>query len=113
MKIVGTDSQTNANKSLVTLEVVERMAQLAKLPVPVAQQQSLVDAFNETLQVVDELSEVEVSNTPPTDHPTGLRNVSRADVVTNCSFSQTEALSNAKRTQDGFFVVNQVLPSHE
>lgn len=89
---------------------VLKIAKLANLSVTDAEADELAHGFTKTLTVVDALQSVDVSATEPTNQVTGLENVWRDDAIdTTRMFTQEQALSNAKRTHNGFFVVDQIL----
>lgn len=89
---------------------VTKIAKLATIPITDSEAIDLAKGFTKVLTIVDELNNVNVSNVEPTSQVTGLENVFREDVVDkNRMFTQKEALSNANRTADGFFMVDQVL----
>lgn len=93
-----------------TTTQVTHIAQLANIPVSEAEATKLAAAFNETLEVVNKLKELDTSQVPTTHQVTGLENVARDDVVeTDIMFSQEEALANASKTHQGYFVVPQVI----
>lgn len=90
--------------------LVAHVATLAHLPIKPAQIGVLVREFNETLAVIDNLHEVDVSATEPTHQVTGLENAWRDDVVDEeRMFTQSEALVNAPKQHEGFFVVPRIL----
>ncbi len=89
---------------------VKHIAQLAHIPITDQEEKALEVAFEETLVVVNQLKEVDVTGVDPTSQVTGLENVWREDVVRpEDTFTQAEALSNAKKTYQGYFVVPQVI----
>lgn len=89
---------------------VQKIAKLANIPVTDALAEDLADGFTKTMTVVDELTRVDVEGIEATNQVTGLENVLREDEIdTSRIFSQEEALANAKRTHNGFFVVDQIL----
>jgi len=89
---------------------VMKVAQLANIPVDPSQATTLAQGFTTTMSVVDQLNTIDVTNISPTHHVTGLENVMREDVVDQeRMFTQEEALSNASRTENGYFVVDQVI----
>ncbi len=99
-------------KSTITFssQDVKKIAALAKIPVTPQEEQKLADGFNATMDVVDELFKVDVAGIEPTSQVTGLVNVFREDEVdATRQFSQEQALANAKRTYNGFFVVPQII----
>lgn len=90
--------------------IVHHVAQLAQIPVTDQEEEKLEKAFDETLKVVDQLQELDVSGIEPTHQVTGLINVLREDIVDDKHmFTQEQALANAKNTHNGFFVVNQLI----
>jgi aspartyl-tRNA(Asn)/glutamyl-tRNA(Gln) amidotransferase subunit C len=87
---------------------VKHIAKLANLPINEQEEKKLEDQLNETLAYIEILKEVDTKNVEPTAHVTGLENTTRADIATS-SLSQKQALSNAKKTSDGFFEVEAIL----
>lgn len=94
----------------INQSTVKHIATLAQIPISNEESEKLTTAFLETLEVIDELQEIDTNTTEPTHQVTGLKNVLRDDVVIEEQmFSQKEALSNAKHTHQGFFVVPKIL----
>lgn len=99
-----TDHQT------ITTSQVRHIAQLADIPITAQEEVNLADAFNETLEVVDKLKSVNVQNVEPTHQVTGLENIWREDKINQTNtFTQTQALANARQTHQGFFVVSRII----
>lgn len=97
----------------ITTNVVTHMAALAHIPVTPSEEETLAQGFTKTIAVVETLNSVDVSNAK-TDHMTGLVNVTREDEVDESRmFSQEQALANAPRTHNGFFVVDQVIAQED
>lgn len=97
-------------KATVTPAEVRHIATLAQIPVSAEEEQKFASAFAETLEVVDQLRQVDVSKTPTTHQVTGLENVWREDAVDEKKqFTQEEALANAPQKHEGYFVVARVL----
>lgn len=97
------------NTTLSTTQVAH-IAKLANIPVTDAEAAKLAQAFNETLEVVNQLKEVDTANVPTTHQVTGFENVTRDDVVNQENMlTQEEALANAVRKHQGYFVVPQVI----
>jgi len=93
-----------------TAKEVKHIAKLANIPVKDEEEKKLADGFTTTLKVVDELFKVNVKGVEPTHQVTGLENVLREDEVNpERTFTQEQALANAPRTNNGFFVVDQVI----
>ena len=66
------------------------------------------EQIGEALDAVKLLKTLDTKGVTPLAHPTGLKNVTRKDVVIP-SLTQEEALSGAKRTHNGYFVVDAIL----
>ncbi len=91
-------------------QTVHHIAQLANIPISSDEEAKLAGQFEETIEVVAHLSELDTANVEPTSQVTGLENVLRDDVVdTSRMFSQDQALANASKKADGYFVVPQVI----
>jgi aspartyl-tRNA(Asn)/glutamyl-tRNA(Gln) amidotransferase subunit C len=100
--------------SSITQTQVAHIAQLANIPVSDAQAATLTTAFAETLKVIENLQQCDVSNVQPTHQVTGLENVTRTDEVDHDRmFTQKEALQNAAQTHNGYFVVPQILTAKD
>jgi aspartyl/glutamyl-tRNA(Asn/Gln) amidotransferase C subunit len=98
-----------AKKSFTPLDV-QNIANLANIPVTPAETKKIADGFTVTMSVVDTLFTVDVKNIEPTHQVTGLSDITRTDEIdVPRMFTQDEALLNAKRTHNGFFVVDQIL----
>ena len=87
---------------------VKHIATLANLPINEQEEKKLEAQLTETLDYIKSLQEVDTKNIQPTAHVTGLENVTRED-KTSLSLTQTEALSNTKKTHNGFFQVEAIL----
>lgn len=102
--------KTKSTSKSFSVQDVDHIAKLANIPVSDEEKKVLADGFSKTIAVVDKLFKVDVSGIDPTHHVTGLENVFRDDTVDEKRmFSQDQALANAKRSYNGYFVVNQVL----
>ena len=72
----------------------------------------LESQLEETLETIAQLDEVDTKNVEPTSQVTGMTNVFREDVIDQARIlSQSEALSNAKNTHKGYFVVPALIES--
>ena len=113
-RAISATLSTVVTKNKVSSDQVEHIAQLAAIPTSDKENQQLAQAFAETLDVVDELKKVDVSQVETTHQVTGFKNVTRADIVDqSASFTQQEALANAPKQQDGYFVVPQILQAQD
>jgi aspartyl/glutamyl-tRNA(Asn/Gln) amidotransferase C subunit len=93
-----------------TADDVRQIAGLANIPVTAGEEEKLAEGFNTTMQVVDQLQQVDVESVEPTSQVTDKENELREDKVdTARMFTQQQALSGATRTHNGYFVVEQVI----
>ena len=93
---------------------VKHIAQLANIPVTEEESIDLADDFTETLKIVDQLKKADVKKAEITHQITGFKNVFREDIVkAEQSFTQKEALANAKTTYKGYFVVPYILQNKD
>lgn len=89
---------------------VKHLAKLANL----SPSQSLIPALQSgvetTLEYAKILGQVDVSHVGVTNEITGLTNILREDSVDESrTFIQAEALANADKTYNGFFMVDAIL----
>lgn len=90
---------------------VPHVAKLANLTVSPDKEPKLEKQLEEILGYVEKLKEVEASGIEEASQVTGLENVVREDVETNCELSQEEAISGSSSTQNGLFKVKGILPN--
>lgn len=83
---------------------VTHVATLANLPLTSVEKEKFKKQLTETLSYVESLNEVDTKNVKPTDHVTGLENVTRED-KSEPSLTQKEALSNTTSKYNGFVKV--------
>lgn len=94
----------------ITKHKVADIAKLTNMSLEPQELEELTKAFVKTLEVINQLQELEVSKVDPTHHVTGIKNVTREDVVEeNYSYTQQQALANTNHSHQGFFVVPRVL----
>jgi len=87
---------------------IQHLAQLANLPLDEINAKKLEGQLEETLDYIARLNELNTKDVELTSQATGLENITREDVISP-SLSQDEALKNAKRVHNGFFVVDAIL----
>ena len=87
---------------------IAHIAKLANIPVSHEEEKKLEQELESTLIQVGRLEEIATENIIPTFQVTGLQNVWREDEIVP-SLTQEEALKNAKKTHNGFFVVPAIL----
>jgi len=86
---------------------VQHIGKLANLHLSKKEIKKFQKQLSETLDYIKILDELDTSKVEPTSQVTGKFNQFREDKVEK-SFTQKQALSNAKRTYRGYFVVDYV-----
>jgi len=96
----------------ITDEQVEHIADLARLKLSADDVEKYKGQFNDILEYIDTLGEVDTSAVEPTSQVTGLTNIYREDVVEE-SLPQQVVTALAPEAQDGFVVVHAVFSDNE
>lgn len=91
----------------LTRDQVKHVAKLASLPLSEEEEKLYSDQLSKILDYVDQLNQVDTSGVEPTYNVSGNRNITQRDLVGK-SLTQKEALKNAAREKDGFFVTKGV-----
>jgi aspartyl-tRNA(Asn)/glutamyl-tRNA(Gln) amidotransferase subunit C len=100
------------HKVTVTTDEVKKIAKLANLKLPDNEVELFADQFTQTVDVINELNEIDTAQVAGTYQVNGLSNVTRADEVDlSRVLSQDNALGEAKITHNGFFVVERLIDS--
>lgn len=95
-------------KKALTKEEILRLASLSKLDLNDSEVRDLESKLSKTISFIENLQEIDTSKIV-VDADT-RKNVFRNDEVdSKRQFSQEEALANAAKTRDGFFVVDRIL----
>lgn len=82
-----------------------KIAKLANIPLKNDEEKLFSQQLTSILDLVSKLQKIETRNITPTFQVTGLINVLRDDEIDkNRILTQKQALSNAKKTHDGYFV---------
>lgn len=98
-----------SKKNLITKGTVRQMIRLSNLKVDPKELTYFTKQFDETLIIVNKLNRLSTENISGTSNVTGLTNVFRRDVIErDRMFTQKEALSNAKKTHKGYFLVKAI-----
>lgn len=94
----------------ITKKQVHHIANLANIPIDDQEAEKLAKGFEETLETITDLQSIDTNGVEPTHQVTGMENVLREDKVDDSrTFTQEEALKNAKQTHQGFFVVPRLI----
>lgn len=97
---------------MLSLEEIRHVAKLANLPLNPGQAAALAKQFSETIEFIDQLQKIEVKDVEPTSQITGISNIWREDEIDfGRQLSQAEALGNAPRSHNGYFVVPKIFDS--
>ena len=92
--------------SSLNQSVIEKVAKLANLVLSASQKQTFTQQLSSVIGYVSKIQKLDTSRQSETSQVTGLENVFREDEVdVGRMLTQEAALSNAKRTHNGFFVV--------
>lgn len=92
----------------LTTTDVQHIAKLANLTLTEDEVIKFQSQLSDVLDYFDILKKVDTKNIEETHQVTGLRNVYKNDEV-KLSLSQNQALSNADKTHDGYFIVPAVI----
>jgi len=96
-------------KEKISLEKVSYIAKLADLPFTNQEKKQIGKDLSEVIDFnMNLLGKVETKNVEPTAHVSGITSRMRTDDP-EPGLSQSEALSNARETHNGFFKVEAVL----
>ncbi|MFZ2025092.1 MAG: Asp-tRNA(Asn)/Glu-tRNA(Gln) amidotransferase subunit GatC [Microgenomates group bacterium] len=95
-----------SNKSIID---VAHIAALANLQITDAQKEKFSSQLSSVLGYMAKIQSLNTDGVAETAQVTGLSNVFREDIIDQKrTFTQEEALQNAKRTYNGYFVVPAV-----
>jgi len=91
--------------TVITDDVIKKVAHLSRTVVPEDDAKLYATQLESILEHFEVLSKVDTSNVEPTYQTTGLKTVLREDIIdTDRMFTQSQALSNAKKSSNGYFV---------
>lgn len=91
-------------------KLVQHIANLASIPLKQGEAEKLAHEFEETLEVIANLKELDTGKVKPTYQVGALENVWREDAVDkHRMFTQEEALANAPKKHNGYFAVPQII----
>ncbi|MFH0750020.1 MAG: Asp-tRNA(Asn)/Glu-tRNA(Gln) amidotransferase subunit GatC [Candidatus Gottesmanbacteria bacterium] len=95
-----------SNKTIID---VAHIAALANLQITDAQKEKFSSQLSSVLGYMAKIQSLNTDGVAETAQVTGLTNVFREDIIDDKrTFTQEEALQNAKRTYNGYFVVPAV-----
>lgn len=88
----------------ISREQVLHVARLARLAIPDGEVEAMREELSAILEAVSRVSELDLSDVPPTSHPLDLVNIWDEDEP-RPSLSRDEALANAPDAAEGAFRV--------
>lgn len=95
---------------VLTREEVLHVAKLASLTLTEEEVTKLQKQLGKIIDLVSELQSVKTDDVKETSQVTGSQNVWREDQIDSARvLSQEQVLSGAKRSHNGFFVVDNIL----
>lgn len=98
------------NTSSLTKKDIAHLANLSQLSLTEDEKAKIGDQLNETLQYVANLDDLDTSTVHAASHVSGKTNTFREDVIDrSLMLTQEQALSNAKKKKNGYFVVEKIL----
>lgn len=90
--------------------MIKKLAKLANLKISKNEEKYFKKQFEETLNLIEKFEKLDTSKVNETYIVTGTKNVFREDKINSLNvLTQEQALSNAKNTHNGYFVVSGVL----
>jgi aspartyl-tRNA(Asn)/glutamyl-tRNA(Gln) amidotransferase subunit C len=92
----------------ISMSDLDHIAKLARINLTESEKNIFLPQLESVLEYLDVLNKVDTANIEPTYQLNTQSNVSRQDIVAD-SLSQSEALSTANQTQDGYFVVTNTI----
>lgn len=108
-KMRNMSKKKSNSSSGLTFNQVEHVAKLAKLKLSKVDLEKFKNQLSSILDLVGKLSEIDTLDVNPTSQVTQMENIFREDIVDEKRIlSQKEVLSNAKRTHNGYFVVDAI-----
>ena len=94
----------------ITLVELKHIAKLARLYLTETQEEVFLPQIESILEYFANLDKVNTNDTRPTYQVTGQKNILREDIVdTDRMFTQAQALSNAPRKYQGYFVTSPTI----
>ena len=93
------------SSNIITADEVKRVAKLARIDIPDKKVGLFASQLEPILEHFESLSKVNTDGVIPTYQTTGLNTVLREDLVDDDrTFTQKQALSNAQKSSNGYFV---------
>ncbi len=98
------------SKVVLSSDDIKKIAKLANLPLQEGETDKFATQFTQTIEVVNELSEVDTANITPTYQVNNLQNVTREDIIdVSRILPQNIAIREAKKSYNGYIVVDRII----
>lgn len=98
------------SKVIITPDEVKKVAKLANLTLQAHEEEKFAEQFTQTIEVVNQLHEIDTSTVLGTYQVNHLQNITREDEVDSASvLPQAIATREAKKSHNGFFVVERII----
>ena len=98
------------SKKTITIDEVEKIAKLANLSLQPGEAEVFADQFSTTIDVVNQLSEIDTTSVSPTYQVNNLLNITREDEVDQSRVLPPEiATREAKKVHQGYIVVPRII----
>lgn len=91
-------------------KTIEKLEKLSLLKLSLTEKTSLIPELEKIIGMVDKLSEVDTEGIVPLNNVNNHKQTLRKDLAQN-TLSKEEALSNAKHSDENFFIVPKVISS--
>jgi aspartyl-tRNA(Asn)/glutamyl-tRNA(Gln) amidotransferase subunit C len=95
--------------SKLTRDDISKLARLSRLKLTDAETEQFTKEIGAILKYVEQLQSVDLDDVEPTYQVTGLKDVTRPDVVREYGPVQADLLKNAPATEDGHFKVKRMV----
>lgn len=96
--------------SIITNDVILKVAKLARIIIPEEKTDLFTKQLEPILKHFESLSKVCTDNVTPTYQTTGLHTILREDIIDiKRMFTQGQALSNAPKSSNGYFVTSATI----
>ena len=100
------------NQTMIDRDQVHKVALLARLDLTPEEEEQFTTQLGNILDYVEQLSELDVSDVPPTTRAIDVSNVTREDELQ--PYPERDAILNSAPEQEGeFFKVPKILNSEE
>ena len=93
----------------INLQTIKLLAQLSKLKITPKEEKKFLTQLKEIINYLTKIKSLNTKNIKPKYHAVDLQNVFKNEKTGKMTFTQKQALSNAPKAKNGFFVVPKIL----